>query len=129
MCVLSVELRLKALPHWLHLCGFSCGEGRAHHEAEAPARRSHLGGHLEGAHRRDRGLWWGYNGNPWSFSPQPHHLVPGVGYGSGQTRGPRTWVWIILCLQSVLAWRKPLPQTLHTNDLAPVWTGMWRVRL
>lgn len=47
----------------------------------------------------------------------------------GLTLGPRTWVWIILCLQRVLAWRKPLPQTLHTNGLAPVWTGMWRVRL
>lgn len=88
-----------------------------------------LGGTWKGHTEGTGASGGGYNGNPWSFSPQPHHLVPGVGYGSGQTRGPRTWVWIILCLQSVLAWRKPLPQTLHTNGLAPVWTGMWRVRL
>lgn len=60
MCVLSVELRLKALPHWLHLCGFSCGEGRVHREAEAPAGRSHLGcswkGHPEGTGAPGGGL-------------------------------------------------------------------------
>lgn len=42
---------------------------------------------------------------------------------------PPTWVWMILCRHRVLAWRKPFPQTLHTNGLAPVCTGMWRVRL
>lgn len=48
MCVLSVELRLKALPHWLHLCGFSCRKGRAHCKAEAGPGRGHLRGTLKG---------------------------------------------------------------------------------
>lgn len=57
------------------------------------------------------------------LTPAPT-LRRGCWRGPGGARGPRTWVWIILCLQSVLAWRKPLPQTLHTKGLAPVWTGM-----
>lgn len=40
-----------------------------------------------------------------------------------------TWVWMILCRQSVLACLKPFPQTLQTKGLAPVCTGIWRVKL
>lgn len=40
-----------------------------------------------------------------------------------------TWVWMILCRHSVLACLKPFPQTLQTKGLAPVCTGMWRVKL
>lgn len=40
-----------------------------------------------------------------------------------------TCVCMILCRHSVLACRKPFPHTLQTNGLAPVCTGMWRVRL
>lgn len=38
-------------------------------------------------------------------------------------------VWMILCLQRVLACRKPLPQTLQMKGRTPVCTGMCLVRL
>ena len=77
MCVLSVELRLKALPHWLHLCGFSCEKGRAHNEAKAPARGGHLGGTLKGHGLPGRG-----KGSPCILSPTPslrHGVLRGWG--------------------------------------------------